>query len=217
MRMVLLFIPVHLWAQCGLLPWSPWENKLSKWEVYIEHYGFGEGWNTCGIRRQSSNYSLQIQSSSKGKLSLKGLGRVRIDPNNQVLVGFDLANHVPQINGQWSTNWNEFQHFTLQICANTRSLNMAITFQELTENGWLLGVTALALPNQMSEIVGYVQFPGSERLGRIYTSTTGNWAVELNIKNMRFLFGGLYWPWFRTTLFWDNPVIMSSPHGTPTK
>ena len=206
MRFLFLFLPIQLMAQFDLCPWTPWADDGPQWHGYIEHSGFGSGWNAAGLRWHSQNFRGHVCVSARGQCSLGGLGRIAITPMTQLLVGWGLEQKKPIFYGQWTTTYNDYQEIQLHVRLSRSYTGYSVTYSELLESGWHLGATALFAPNTGIQYVIQVRPPGIQNRGRLYVSTSGDWRVEWRIPHVRISFGSSHWPWLRSSLLWGKEI-----------
>ena len=211
MRYVLAFLPLSLFAQLDLRPWSTWSPTINQFEGYAEHSGFGSGWNAAGIMFQHKTSVWHFSTSSLGKVSAAGLARIPLTSHQFLYLGWGLEDFRPKCYGQWTATWNNYQRMELRVQLLKTSIQCSFTYEELLESGWLVGLTAWSQKSLNPQGILVIQPPGEHSFGRFYFSTSGDWAVVLKLPSIQILFGGLGWPWCRTTWQWGKSVDPWAP------
>lgn len=209
MRFLLLFLPFQLLAQFDLCPWTPWVVEGPQYEAYLEHSGFGAGWNAAGVRWHSYGLSAHISASPRGQPSMAALGRMALTPKSQLHVGWGLEQKKPHLYGQWNTTLTDHQELQLQLRFAQNHTGWACTYSELLESGWHIGATALYAPSTGIHYVLQIRPPGMQDRGRLFVSTSGDWRVEWRTPHVTVSFGTSSWPWLRSSLLWGKEIAWS--------
>ena len=216
MRFVLLFLPLPLLAQFDLCPWTPWTGSGSQWQGYIEHSGYGSGWNAAGLRWHSESLSLHACASARGQPFEGALGHLALNSRLRLSIGWGLEQQIPYFYSQWNTTLSTYQKGQLQLRLAEGDIGLSATYWEHLESGWLFGISALYSPSTGILYIVQADPPGLEGRARLFVSTSGDWRVTWNSTHASVSFGVSAWPWLRSSLHWGKAIASSTVPGMPT-
>ena len=209
MRYALLFLPLPLLAQFDLCPWTPWTGYQSPWQGYIEHSGYGSGWNAAGMRWHSQALTLHACASARGQPFLAGLGHIALSPSTLLHLGWGLEKRSPYFYSQWNATFNDYQKTQFQIRMTQGYLGLSATYFEHLESGWYVGVSGLYTSSTGIQYVVQISPPGHQDRTKLYVSTTGDWRLTWHTPHTSVSFGASHWPWLRSSLHWGKAIASS--------